>query len=139
MITVSIITIPHHEQRYDTVGDWTFIRETGALHIRVSDLNNWRYELLVGVHELVEALLCSHAGIKQEIVDTFDFNYKGDEEPGDDYKCPYSGPHCIATGVERVLAAVMGVSWSKYEKTLDNLPKWKEKNVIPNDPTSIAD
>jgi hypothetical protein len=125
MINIAIRTIPHHEQRYDTVGDWQYNSSFGHLTIYISDLNNWRYELLVGVHELVEALLCSHANISQEIVDKFDLNYTGDNEPGDDPHAPYTGPHCIATGIERILAAVMGVTWSKYEETLDNLPKWK--------------
>jgi len=126
MIKILIETIPHHEQRYDTVGDWQYDKASGQLTIRVSDLNNWRYETLIAIHELVEVTLCSHGGIKQELVDLFDMNYKGDGEPGDDPKAPYSGPHCLAMGVERILAAVMGIVWSKYEETLDNLPNWKE-------------
>ncbi len=128
MINIKIETIPHHEHRYDTVGDWTH-DALGNLTIRVSDLGNWRYELLVALHEFVEAMLCSHAGISQKVVDLFDLNYKGGyAEPGDDPKAPYSGPHCLATGVERVVAAVMGISWSKYEDTLEDLPKWKDRN-----------
>jgi len=126
MIHITIETIPHHEQRYDTVGDWTH-DALGNLTIRISDLDNWRYEVLAAIHELVESTLCSHAGITQKVVDLFDLNYKGDSEPGDDPRAPYSGPHCLAMGVERVVAAVMGISWSKYEETLDNLPKWKQK------------
>jgi len=125
MIHITIETIPHHEQRYDTVGDWTH-DALGNLTIRISDLDNWRYEVLAAIHELVESTLCSHAGITQKVVDLFDLNYKGDGEPGDDPKAPYSGPHCLAMGIERVVAAVMGISWSKYEETLDNLPKWKQ-------------
>ena len=125
MIHITIETIPHHEQRYDTVGDWTH-DALGNLTIRISDLDNWRYEVLIAIHELVESTLCSHAGITQKVVDLFDLNYKGDGEPGDDPKAPYSGPHCLAMGIERVVAAVMGISWSKYEETLDNLPKWKQ-------------
>jgi hypothetical protein len=134
MISIRIETIPHHDQRYDTVGDWQ-ADNTGCLRIRVSDMNNWHYEALVAIHELVEAVLCSHGRITQEIVDKFDFSYKGGGEPGDDPRAPYSGPHCIATGVERILAAVMGVSWSRYEETLDNLPKWKGTN---DNPTTTA-
>lgn len=128
MIDITIKTIPHHLHRYDTVADWEFDQKSGWLTIRVSDMNNWRYEMLVAVHELVEALLCAHGGITQEVVDKFDFAYKGDGEPGDDPNCPYSGPHSIATGIERILAACMGISWSKYEDALDALPKWKDKN-----------
>jgi hypothetical protein len=82
--------------------------------------------MLVAVHELVEALLCSHGNITQERVDKFDLNYKGDGEPGDALGCPYAGPHSLATGVERILAAVIGVSWYKYEEAIDNLPDWTE-------------
>jgi hypothetical protein len=124
MINIKLETIPHLEQRYDTVGDWLYNEGDGILLIRVSNLGNWRYEMLVAVHELVEALLCSHGNITQERVDKFDLNYKGDGEPGDAPSCPYAGPHSLATGIERILAAVMGVSWCKYEEAIDNLPDW---------------
>lgn len=119
MIKIIIETIPHHDQRYDTVGDWRYDAASGTLAIRVSDLNNWRYETLIAIHELVEAALCSSGNIDQEKVDQFDLNYKGDGEPGDDSNSPYRGPHCMATGIERMLAAVMGVDWKKYEQSID--------------------
>lgn len=124
MIKVIIETVPHETQRYNTVGDWIYTPlPDNTLIVRVSDLNNWRYEMLIAIHELVEAALCSHANINQDMVDAFDFNYKGDLEPGDDPKAPYVGPHCIATGVERIIAASMGITWSKYESTLDDKSK----------------
>ena len=50
-----------------------------------------RYELLVALHELVEALLCKEAGVSQERVDALDEAYEAkrlpddkDSEPGDD-------------------------------------------------------
>jgi hypothetical protein len=125
MIHISIRTIPHTMQRYDTVGDWQYQQTDGALIIRVSDMNNWRYELLVGIHELVEATLCSIGGISQEAVDKFDLAYQGDGEPGDEPNCPYHGPHQIATGVERILAGIMGVVWTAYEEAIADLPEWK--------------
>jgi hypothetical protein len=125
MIEISIKVIQHTLQRYDTIGDWEFEKESGHLQIWVSDLNNWKYEALIGVHELVEALLCSHGGISQEKVDIFDFAYKGDGEPGDEPDCPYHGPHSVATGVERILAAILGVSWMDYEEAIADLPEWK--------------
>lgn len=119
MIRIIIEVIPHHEQRYNTIGDWRYDVQRDTLAIRVSDLNNWRYETLIAIHELVEAALCSSGNIPQEKVDEFDLNYKGDGEPGDDSNAPYKGPHCIATGIERMLAAVMGVDWTKYESTIE--------------------
>lgn len=121
MIKVTIETIPHSAHRYNTIGDW-LVDQNGALIIRVSDLADWRLEMLVAIHELIEAALCAHANITQEKVDAFDMNYKGDEEPGDDPKAPYAGPHCVATGVERIIAACMGISWSKYESVLADKP-----------------
>ena len=48
---------------------------------------------------------------------------KGNEdEPGDDPRAPYVVQHCIATGVERILAALLGVSWKRYEEAINRLP-----------------
>jgi len=124
---VTIEIIPHDQQRYPTVGDWTF---DGAdnLTIKVSVLSDWRREMLIAVHELVEVLLCRYDGVTQEQVDKFDMDYErlrkeGDEsEPGDDPKAPYKRQHCVATGIERILAAELGVNWKEYEDELCSLP-----------------
>lgn len=84
-------------------------------------------ESLVAVHELVEVLLCDANGFFQNTVDDFDMEYEknrkpGDEsEPGDDPKAPYHRQHCIATGVERILAAELGVNWKEYEDCINAL------------------
>lgn len=124
-MNVTIKIIPHAEQRYPTCGDWFY--DGDNLEIRVSKMSDWRYELLVVVHELVEVVLCEHAGVTQQVVDQFDMDYEknrppGDNsEPGDDPKAPYRYEHCIASGIERVLAAVLGVTWRDYEMEIDNL------------------
>ena len=128
MNKIILESIPHHEQRYDTVGDWYFTPGTNYLVIRVSDMGNWKYETLIAIHELVEVTLCASGKITQEVVDKFDLAYDGDGEPGDAPGCPYAGPHCVATGVERILAAIMGVTWHKYEEAIANLPDWKAHN-----------
>ena len=122
---VIIETIEHRTQRYPTVGDWFYQEDT--LHIKVSKMSNWRYEALVAIHELVEVLACQHDGITQEVVDEFDINYEkqrtaGDcSEPGDAIDAPYRKQHCLATGIERILAAEWGVNWAKYEDEVDGL------------------
>lgn len=124
---IVIKTVPHASQRYSTVGDWTFDAD-GNLTIKVSQLSNWRREMLVAVHELVEVLKCKHDGVTQESVDAFDNEYEanrkeGDEsEPGDDPAAPYVKQHCLATGIERILAAELGVNWKEYEEELNSLP-----------------
>lgn len=126
-MNVIIKVIPHKKQRYPTVGDW-FFRKNGDLVICVSSMNNWRYEMLVALHELTEVLICKHKKISQKSVDRFDISFEkkrnpgNEDEPGDDLKAPYRDQHCIATGIERILAAELGVAWKTYEAKINSLP-----------------
>jgi hypothetical protein len=123
---IVIETTPHSRQRYPTVGDW--FTSKGVLHIKVSDMNNWRYELLVALHELVEVNLCRHRKISQESVDAFDIAFEqarkpgNDDEPGDDPRAPYRREHFFATNIEALMSAELGVDWAKYEKKIYSLP-----------------
>jgi len=123
---ITINVIPHKTQRYETVGDW-FFDGNGDLIINVSQLSDWRREALIAVHELVEVLICKHDKVTQQVVDEFDIAYEerrkeGDEsEPGDDPSAPYRKQHCVATAVERLLAAELEVSWKEYEEELSTL------------------
>lgn len=119
---ITIETIPHNEQRYPTVGDWQFDENTGDLSIKVSMMGDWRYELLVGLHELVEAGLCRDMGIAEFLVDEFDTGYKGPyEEPGDDPDAPYYQQHFMATNLERLLANALSVNWQAYDYAVSEL------------------
>jgi hypothetical protein len=124
---IVIETIAHSDQRYPTAGDW-YYDDSGNLTIRVSQLGDWRYEALVGLHELVEVLKCKHDGVTQEEVDHFDRAYEvnrreGDEsEPGDSIRAPYRKQHCLATGIERIMCSELGVSWQEYEEAIQALP-----------------
>lgn len=129
MFEIHIKTIPHRKQRYETVGDWLWIGKGKAkrLLIRVSQMSDWRYEFLVALHELVEVALCHYQGITQKQVDAFDMRFEKNrkpgnvDEPGDDDKAPYRVQHCIATGVERIAAALLGVSWNRYADEVESL------------------
>src|SRR5216684_2662166 len=113
-MNIHILTILQSDQRYETCGDWWF-DEVGDLQIRVSDMGNWKYEALVGFHELAEVLLCKDRGITTEVVDAFDMTWiskrAGDEEPGDDPDCPYRNEHFFASSVERLLGGQLNVEW----------------------------
>ena len=144
---ILIETIPHTNQRYDTCGDWTVSPE-GNWYIKVSQLHNWRREVLIAIHELVEMTLCRDKGITAKAVDDFDLWYAkalqhlaecgaddvceeyahetlqkltSAEEPGDCPDAPYYRQHQIATGIERILAAEMGVDWPAYSDQIVNL------------------
>lgn len=125
-LNICIKTIPHDQQRYETVGDWYYGAD-GSWQFRVSQMSNWRYEVLVAIHELVECALCRHAGIAQVEVDEFDKAFEArrqegnTDEPGDALDAPYRLQHGIATGVERIVAMLMGVSWSAYDAEINSL------------------
>jgi hypothetical protein len=136
-MAITIRAIPHDEHRYATVGDWQFDEVASVtqgdeplciLHIKVSQLSDWRREALVAVHELVEALICKHAGVTTEQVDEFDMNFEAtrkdgdDSEPGDDPKAPYCRQHQIATVIEKLLSVELSVNWKEYEDELNSLP-----------------
>ncbi len=120
-----IRVIPHSEQRYPTVGDYYDKKKT--LHVRVSRMSDWRYELLVSIHEQIEVALCKHRGITTAEVDAFDKAFEknrkpgNEDEPGDDPKAPYRREHFFATNIEALLSAELGVDWAKYEKEINAL------------------
>lgn len=126
---IVIEVIPHNDQRYNTAGDW-WIDDNGDWQIRVSrisrDVNDLhrRMEFLIGIHELVELALCARAYITEETVTEFDewFAKEGNAgEPGDDITAPYYLQHQIATGIERIMAAHLGVGWKHYDDLVNAL------------------
>lgn len=121
MFAVEITIKEHRDQRYDTVGDWQLSMQDQTLRIYVSGMKNWKYEALVAVHELVEAILCMTGGVNEKEVDEFDLNFKGEGEPGDHPDCPYRSQHFIATTIERILAVALNVNWGKYTAHINQL------------------
>ena len=123
---IQLRTIPHSEQRYETVGDWENLPE-GSLRISVSDMGNDDYAFLVAIHELVEVWLCNKRGITDEAVSAFDIEYEknrpeGDEsEPGDHPDAPYRKEHFFATNIERMIALELGVDWAQYDQKVMSL------------------
>jgi hypothetical protein len=117
---VHVEMIPAKSMRYRTVGDWLFL-SPGVLMIRVADTGNWKYNILVAIHELIEVVLCQIAGITEKQVDRFDLAHQDDEDPGSHPKAPYGVQHLTAMGVEMILAACMGVKWRVYEDALDRI------------------
>lgn len=120
--------IQHKDQCYPTVGDWKF--EGEDLNISVSDMGNWKYEFLVSMHEMIEAILCKDRNIDEESVTLFDktfeqdrhdLNWPDDIEPGNDKNAPYRQEHQFAEIIERLLAKELNVDWEEYSKTVAEL------------------
>jgi hypothetical protein len=122
---ISIWSIPHKKQRYDTVGDWRFRGK--ELLITVSRMKNPDYIFLVALHELVEAWLCFRRGIRERDITKFDKEYErnrkdGDfSELGDSQNAPYRREHKFATKIERQMAKELRVDWNEYDQTVNSL------------------
>ncbi len=120
-MTALIQTIPHTLQRYPTSGDW-IERVPGYLEIFTSAMGDWRYEFLVGFHELIEATLCRIAGVTSGQVDDFDMKHeRSDVDIGSLPEAPYHFQHMAALKLEEEMAELMGVDWKRYESALDAL------------------
>ena len=123
---IHVETIAHEDQRYPTVGDYW--QEDGIEQVRVSKMKDWRYEILVIVHELVEMAITRHRGIAEELISEFDIAFEKSREerliigePGDHPQAPYRQEHFFATNLERLLAAELDVDWFEYERYVDTL------------------
>ena len=123
MYSIKINVVSHDKQRYETIGDWVSDAD-GNWTITVSQLGDWRMNLLVAVHEIVEQALCTHRGIPEAVVTAFDHGFEAsraegnDEEPGDHPTSPYRKEHRTAERFERALAKELGVNWADYEKRI---------------------
>jgi len=120
-MNIIIKTIPHKEQRYDTVGDY-FTDDDGTIQMRISELGDNRMNILIAIHELYEKFACQAKGITDEQIDEFDINYDGDyDECGQDPSAPYHQEHMDATEVEKLACEKFGFNWEEYDKIVMEL------------------
>lgn len=130
MLDIKIKTIEHADHVYPTIGNWTWKGQRLVIH--VSDMSDWRHELLVAVHELVECYLCRMEGIPEFKVTAFDraFEKKRSKkgsielcgEPGEMKGCLYHKQHMLAEHIEHALCEVLEVKWKEYLAALNKMP-----------------
>lgn len=125
MLNIEIKTIIDKLQRYNTVGDYW--NEKEKIVMRVSDMNNWKFEILTAIHEMVEKFLCKAHGVSDDAITSFDIQYEANrrkdvsDEPGNDPSAPYYKEHQFATKLEKLFAEELGVDWKEYEKIITKL------------------
>jgi hypothetical protein len=126
-VRIECDSYPKEEIRCAQAGDWAYSKR--LIEVKSIQMPDWRYELLVQVHELVEAALCKHRGITDEAVTAFDAQFEiereaglhtPEAEDGDDPRAPYRKEHFTATNIERQLAAELDVDWALYEKCIQS-------------------
>jgi len=116
-------TIDYQDMRYSTCGDYTQTVD-GVVHFYIARLGDWRYEALVAVHEISEFLLVRAAGIRIEDIDAWDLAHLDSAEPGAEKDAPYHAQHLAAEGIERIMAAILGVNWAEYTERVESL--WQQ-------------
>ena len=116
---ITIKTIPSAEQRYRTLGDY-WVDTDGNLQIRITKLNDWKWEFLIALHELVEYALVKDRGISLSAIDDFDKKFEeglsddNEEEPGESADAPYKMEHLFADSIEKQMAFAMNLDWYNY-------------------------
>ena len=111
---IVIEVIPHHEQRYATLGDY-WVDVDGVQQVRVSDLGNPHMNILVALHELIELTLCEARGIAEPDIKAFDEAHPDADDPGSLPDAPYGLEHRFAEKIEYVMAGELNVTWTDYE------------------------
>jgi hypothetical protein len=123
---VIIETIPHKRQRYPTVGDY-YKDKKGVWHIKISNTGSAITNRLVMCHELIEFILVDWKGVSEKEITDFDVSFEkkrkkgNNDEPGFDPQAPYKNEHALATAVELMMCAFMGISWKEYEEKINSL------------------
>ncbi len=132
MKNIIIKTIPDSHQRYNTVGDY-YKDESGNQVFVVSDMNNWKYEFLVVLHEMIESALCTDRGITDEMIDAFDFAFEENriqageiQEPGNSPEAPYYKEHQFSSEIEKLVSKELGVNWEHYTTVVEKLDRNQE-------------
>lgn len=121
MFNIRIDTIPHSNQRYNTVGDWYYDETLRVPRIFVSQMSDWKYEFLVGLHEMVEWVLCSTSNITPKQVDEWDMSHAESDDPGSIIECPYFYQHKTAVLVEKIVCHIMNIDWNVYEDEIERV------------------
>jgi hypothetical protein len=138
-LDIKITTVPKHLIRAEQSGDWWFNND----FISAAVLEGFYppdYELMIGIHEVIEAWLCRKLGITDEQVVKFDTMYEAErqagkhqdnDEPGDDPRSPYRLAHMAATHVERAVGSALDVSWKEHERLLSLSAEDHQKKESP--------
>lgn len=120
---------PIDQMRYPTVGDY-YYKKDGTLKFEIADTGNVVYNTMVLIHEMVEELMTKQLGITEKKISDFDLKFESEREsgmhgmeaePGFDVRSPYQSEHMIATAVEMIICAHLGIKWNKYNYDINSL------------------
>jgi hypothetical protein len=132
MRRIILQSLNQKEIRNDQAGDWMFPEDGTSLPLICSSawMTDWRSELAVAVHEMIEALLCEQHGVTDLQVTQHDAMFEEERtkglhglyaEAGDDPRAPYRDEHAEATFAERAICAALGLAWGEHERNVEAL------------------
>lgn len=126
---IEIEVKPLSSMRYNTLGDY-FYKKDGTLRFEIADTGNDTYNTMILIHEIIEELMTKVKGINEKKITEFDFKFEKEREsglhgiesePGFDIRSPYEPEHMIATAVEMIICAHLGIKWNKYNYDINSL------------------
>jgi hypothetical protein len=113
--------LPQRELRNKQVGDY-YKDAYGKQHFEIAMTGKWEFDMLILIHELVEATLCRRRKIPDSAIDEgWDFVHPELDEPGADKRAPYHKEHMFAEKIERMVCKELGFSWKTYSKRIDKI------------------
>jgi hypothetical protein len=104
---------PFSKMRYSTVGDW--YDKEGNIHIDTILTDDWRVNISIAIHNLIEKFLCDNSNVKGEDVDKYAMNHHLEDDPGLNPDAPHHDQHMLADRIERLIHTELGLSRKKYE------------------------
>jgi hypothetical protein len=103
--------------RFEQLDDYRKFGED--LDFIVRDTGNGLYTKLILIHAIIEQAMTEYEGISGDEIDAWDEYHTASLEPGDEEGCPYGKAHKLATQVERLICAELGINWVDYEEALE--------------------
>ena len=126
---ITLKSVEPRKVRANQCGDWHWGAD-GSLLVSVRNDLSKNTQLLIALHEFIEAILCKKAGISDAQVTGFDIafelereagKHKEDDENGDDPRAPYHQEHINATAMEMFMCSMLGLTWKEHSKEIEKV------------------
>jgi hypothetical protein len=104
---------PFAQMRYPTTGDW--YEKNNNIHVDTILTDDWRVNISIAIHNIIEKFLCDAVNIKGEDVDAYSKAHHLEDDPGLNPDAPHHDQHMLADKIERIIHTELGLSRKKYE------------------------
>lgn len=132
-IVVHMHTDTIKDHRYKSIDDWQnpYINSNNVVFtVQAADTGNWKYNMLIFFHALVEQVLCYSNKITDEQVSEWDMRHTHCDDPGSHEEAPYFREHKSAEEIEAMISTYLDIPWDDYGKAIDKvLAKYPKKKL----------